>query len=199
VFARDDKLLVSGGIKGVSLWDVESGKLKQSLPTGDSAALALALAPDGRTLASGSFDSFVRTWDTQTWEVQSTLKGSRSEVRSLAFSSDGKSIASQAGGRKEVLLWDGKLKKELKCEQEVFAVAFAPGGRTLACGVGQQEDAAKGGVEFWDVETGERLHAVGGHDGPVVALAFSPDGKMLASGSQDETVKLWNVAELLKK
>jgi WD40 repeat protein len=113
VFARDNKLLVSGGIKGVSLWDVESGTLKQSLPTGDSATLALALSPDGRALASGSFDTLVRTWGTQSWEVLSTLKGSRAEVRSLSFSADGKTVASQAGGRKEVLLWDDKLKKEL--------------------------------------------------------------------------------------
>lgn len=60
----------------------------------------------------------------------------------------------------------------------------------MACGVGVQGEAAKGGVEFWDVETGERIKAVGGHDGPVVALAFSPDGKTLASGSHDQTVKL---------
>jgi WD40 repeat protein len=70
----------------------------------------------------------------------------------------------------------------------VFAVAFAPGGRTLATG-GQD-----GKVRIWEAATGRVLRSLQGHKGEVLAIAFAADGNLLASGSTDQTIRLWDPA-----
>jgi len=201
-FSPDGKLLASGGLKGICIWDLPAGPLQRELPTGDSAALAVAFSPDGRTLASGSFDTRLRLWDAQTWKVKTTFELHPSEVRAVFFSADGKTLLTYAGARTEVFLWEadtGKLKQKLKCAYAVSAVALAPNGQTLAIGRGEGLELSKGRVELWDAGSGERAQSLDGHSSPVTSLAFSPDGKILASGSQDATVKLWDVAESLKQ
>jgi WD40 repeat protein len=69
----------------------------------------------------------------------------------------------------------------------VAAVVFSPDGRTLAAA----DDRA---VQLWDVATGKRMARLEGHEGKVKCLAYAPDGKCLASGSYDRTVRLWDVA-----
>jgi WD40 repeat protein len=200
-FSPDGKLLVSGGLKGISIWDVPAGKLQRTLPTGDSAALAVAFSPDGRTLASGSFDTRLRLWDARSWDVTTTFERHPAEVRAVVFSADGKTLVTSAGGRKEVFVWSaetGKLKRTLTGEYGVSAVALAPDEQTLAIGSGDGLESSKGRVELWDVRSSGRIQTLEGHNRPVTSLAFSPDGKTLASGSQDATVKLWNLAKSLR-
>ena len=201
-FSPDGKLLASGGLKGISVWDVPAGELQRTLPTGDSATLALAFSPDGRTLASGSFDTRLRLWDARTWEVKTTFERHPAEVRGIVFSADGKFLVTYAGGRKEVFLWDaetGKLKRTLKGEEGVSAIALSPDGKTLAIGSGEGKEKSKGRVELWDTASGDHTQTLDGHSGPVTSLAFSPDGKTLASGGQDATVRLWDVAKSLRR
>ena len=73
---------------------------------------------------------------------------------------------------------------------EVFAVAFHPGGTRLATG------GRDGAVWLWDLERGEEVARLPGHTSFVWSLAFSPDGATLASGSGDATVRLWDTAPL---
>jgi WD40 repeat protein len=201
-FSPDGKVLATGSLNGLSIWDVTAGELQRTLPTGNSATLALAFSPDGRTLATGSFDTWLRLWDARAWEVKRTLAKHPAEVRAVVFSADGKFLVTRAGGRKEVYLWDvetGQRKRTLTIEDEVSAVALVPNGQALAIGSGKEEGSSKGRVELWDAEAGEREQTLAGHSRSVTSLAFSPDGKMLASGSQDKTVKLWSVAKALRR
>jgi WD40 repeat protein len=70
----------------------------------------------------------------------------------------------------------------------VFAVTFAPGGRTLATG------CQDGNVRIWEAATGRLLRTLHGHQGEVLAVAFAADGKLLASGGTDHTIRLWDPA-----
>jgi WD40 repeat protein len=74
-----------------------------------------------------------------------------------------------------------------------LALAFAPDGNTLACGCGKDLWDPRGEVQLWDTATGKERGTLQGHTGAVTGLAFTADGKTLASGSYDRTVKLWDL------
>src|SRR5579859_350033 len=100
----------------------------------DSAVFALAFRPDGRQLATGSFDCTIKLWDPANGQMQRTLTGHLSQISSLAFSPDGKTLAS-ADTSGHILLWhpdDSSLPRRLEGHPLcAYAVAFAPDGQTL--------------------------------------------------------------------
>lgn len=197
----DGKLLASGGLKGVSIWNPQTGRLMHSLSTDGTAALVVAVSPDGRTLASGSFDTLVRLWDTRSWKVKQVLKNHPSEVRAIAFSGDGKMLATYTGGRREAYVWDvetAKLKRTITNEYDVDALGLASDGKMLACAGNERGANNKSRIDLWNLDSGQRQATLEGHQGLIDTLAFSPDGTTLASGSQDNTIRLWRLATTLR-
>jgi WD40 repeat protein len=95
--------------KSVKLWDVASRQNVATLKGHESYVLSVAFSPDGKTLASGSYDKSVKLWDVATRQHVVTLKGHESYVLSVAFSPDGKTLASAGGdGEKKdfaIRLW----------------------------------------------------------------------------------------------
>lgn len=156
-----------------------------------AAVNGLALSPDGRTLASGSWDRTIRLWNPATGEERRQLNGHTDTVFRLAFSSDGRILAS-AGFDGSIRLWDPAAGKELHClrghKGYVFTVAFSADGRTLASG------GVDGTIRLWSPATGKELVQFKGPSQGIHGVAFSPDGHLLAGSSYDAAVHIWEIA-----
>ncbi|MFO0890221.1 MAG: protein kinase [Isosphaeraceae bacterium] len=164
---------------------------------------SVALAPDGRLLATGGEDGTVRLWDSTTGKEVAVLHGPRKRpgTRNVAFSPDGRRLAGWVGNISfggnyrvdyDVWLWDVSTRKQVailgELHSEVRSLAFAPDGERLATG------GDDGTVRLWDSKTGRQLVELTGHDGVVDSLLFAPDGRLLAAGGQDGTVHLWDTS-----
>jgi WD40 repeat protein len=153
--------------------------------------MSVAFSPDGKTVASGSWDRSVKLWDVATGREFCTLTGHGSDVGSVVFSPDGKTVMSASEDR-TLKLWEVKSCRELRSftghEKRVYSVAFSPDGKTAVSG------SMDNSVRLWDVATGQTLRTFGGHEGWVWSVAYSPDGKTAASGSEDSSVRLWDLA-----
>jgi WD40 repeat protein/serine/threonine protein kinase len=151
---------------------------------------AVSFSPDGRRLASASYDQTVRISDAATGKELLTLKGHASPVNSVSFSPDGRRLAS-ASPDGTVRVWDAATGKELLTlkghTDGAFGVSFSPDGRRLA-------SAGDQAVRIWDAATGIELLALKGHATRVNSVSFSPDGRRLASASHDQTVRISDAA-----
>ena len=151
---------------------------------------SVAFSPDGKILASGSFDTTIKLWNVATKKEITTLTGHLDKVTSVAFSPNGKILASGSSD-KTIKLWNVETKAEIvtlhENSQTIWSVAFSPNGKTLASG---NNDST---IKLWDLETEKEITTLKGHKDIIYSITFSPDGKILASGSQDKQIKLWNV------
>lgn len=213
VFSPDGKTIASCSNDGtVRVWDVATGdememlevnritdRVKERWEYRRDRVSSIAFSPDGKTIASGSYDKTVRVWDVTTGEVMAKIQGHSERVYSIAFSPDGKTIASGAWDG-TVRVWDVATGDEMakfdynvendrdNDDHSVFSVAFSPDSKTIASGLVDST------VRVWDVATGVEMAKLEGHRHDIDSVAFSPDGKTIASSSFDKTVRLWDVA-----
>jgi len=165
---------------------------------------SVAFSPDGKILASGSWDHTIILWDVAIGKRIRQLTGHKSDVNSVTFSPDGKMLASGSDDQ-TIILWDVATgtqisqfigNNDIKHRGNILSVAYSPDGNMLASGSADQT------IILWDVTTGNPIGQLIGHTSQVRSVAFSPkcinlpEGcvEMLASGSYDDHIILWNVA-----
>jgi RNA polymerase sigma factor (sigma-70 family) len=188
----------------IILCDATTGKELRRLPSGWVRARALTFSPDSKTLAAGN-NLDVVLWDVAKGEKLLTLSGFNGTVECIAFTPDGKLVA---GGGQDyvnqgvVRFWDTATGKEagapLKRAGSVQALAFSPDGKTLAVGGSRSESSSDDDVlTLWDVAARKQTGLLPSYhkfsQGPVGTLAYSRDGKTLASARR-WTVHLWDTA-----
>jgi WD40 repeat protein len=150
-----------------------------------SAVNAVALAPDGRTVVSGSSDHTLKLWDVAAGKELHTFTGHGSEVSTVAFAPDGRTALSASYGETPKL-WDVATGKQLSFfvdAAHINSIAFAPDGRTAISG-------GYDGLKLWDLATGRASRTSIGS--AVIGVAFSPDGRAALLGGA--TLRLWDVA-----
>lgn len=188
----------------VFLHDAISGKLIDTVTVADAARPSFDLSSDARYVALTkpdggpvwSADGIAVLWDRDEDKQVAECRGHKGPIHALAFAPDGERFAT-AGQDGSVRVWSlaGEELFTLKHPGPVMSVAFDPAGKVLAAG-----DQART-VHLWDVEKRETLRKLAGHYGSVADVAFSGDGKQLASTgyawANDGWVgdlKVWDVA-----
>ena len=212
----DGKWLASGSEdKTIRLWSLPDGALVKTMRRSSDFIrpnITLSIIPDGTLLVSHGWDENIRLWSLPEGKLVKTLKGHKDRINSVVTSPDGKWLASGGGGREitpkpssflspgrshgwedGIRLWslpDGRPLKLLKVEKNIAAfdsLRTSPGGEWLVFLDGSPD------IGLLNLPDGASLKTLEGHTERVNSICASPDGKLLASGSRDKTIRLWSL------
>ncbi len=168
----------------------------KALPASYTPVLAVAVAPDGKRLASARGNQLlIHTLGATNRTIAATLNGARDAIQSLAWSADGRWLA--AGEFRRVLLFDAKSLQpfgtlDRPLAGRATAVAFTPDGNTLA--VADSPGGAPGQVHLWKMGDEKPFASWTAHSDSILDLKVSANGKFLATGSADKLARVWNLA-----
>lgn len=200
-FAPDGQSLAVGRGEGVEIWDVASRKMARALPVRWGGVEAIAFSPDGQKLAAGCWPEVVM-WETTGWTPQPVAKSNTEQVTALAWAPDGAVLA--AGSNDGTLRgWNPQTGEPVWVlpghRGIVAALSFSPDGKILASAANSNDPAENGEkwedvLRLWDARTGTLRAELKGHLSSVWSLAWSPDGRILASGGWGDAIRLWEAA-----
>ncbi|KAJ1344742.1 hypothetical protein BSLG_000265 [Batrachochytrium salamandrivorans] len=209
-FSNDGQYLGIGCSKSAEIYDVKTFQrvcmLTDDTTRKDYYIRSVVFSPDGRFIASGAEDHLVRICDIEQQSIKLRLPGHQLDIYSIDWSRDGKFIASASGDR-TVKIWDpvtGACTMTLSCDDD--SAHSAPGAdapkdaglTSVAIRPSDSRCVAAGAIDdtirLWDAVTGQLLERFVGHQNSVYAVAFSPTGLSLVSGSLDKTLRIWDIS-----
>lgn len=187
-FSPDGQLLASGVPDGtIKLWSLASRQVVAVLKGHEKPVWSVAFSPNGKMLASGSEDKTVKLWQIDQEREIATFTEHNRTVTSVAFSPDGQMLASGSSDS-SIRLWDVRTGEKIDVLAGHYkSLSFNPDSKILVFG------DRKYGIRMWDIEKEELIITLTGHTETVYSLEYSPGGQVLASGSYDGTVRLWNM------
>jgi WD40 repeat protein len=200
-FLPSGKVISASG-KELRVWDPMTGADVKVLAGNGSNIKSLAVQPAGILVAAGGDDRAVRVWDIETGKEVYSFGPFNAPVEGLAWSANGSKIAAVTGDG-TLAVWDADKERkkllELKTTSGVaaYGVRFAPDGKTVAtCGEKSARIYALPalGDKMEPIGAMRRsFEGIGAHTDMVTCLAYSPDGKTLATGGRDHSVRIWDV------
>jgi WD40 repeat protein/serine/threonine protein kinase/DNA-binding SARP family transcriptional activator len=212
-FSPDGERLATASMDGIAkIWDASSGKHLLTLAGHTSVLFGIAFSPDGTQLATGSYDGTTRLWDLSPEKELFTIAEHTDYVYSVDFSPDGRHFASGSYDG-TAIIWNLSevfpmytpavdaapvqqfILGEKGDRDRIRSVSYSPDGKRIVT------TDAYGKATIWNAETGNEVLTLSGHApgqtvetvwNGVTDAAFSPDGSLLATSSDDLTINIWD-------
>lgn len=204
-FSTDGKwLITSSGTTGLfgqaAIWDVSTGKKLREFVGHKDVLYAAQISPDKKWLATGSYDRDIILWDVATGKIVRKLTGHNGAIFDLAFSPDSQTLAS-ASADSTIKVWQvstgNRLDTLSQPLKEQYSVVFSPDGNfILAAGADNRIRKWKF-VSRKSAKINPLIYSRFAHENPVTQIIYSPDGKLLASISDDRSLKIWDARQIL--
>jgi WD40 repeat protein/beta-lactamase regulating signal transducer with metallopeptidase domain len=190
-WSPDGRTLVSGSEDATArLWNAATGAPGTILKGHNDKVSAVGFSPRGRYILTAGMDSTLRLWDAETGASMQRLN-TNDELTCFAWSPDGRAVVT-GGYERQLKQWEvgtGPMRLLTGHKGPVNYALFSPDGRyILSCGHWPQGDKT---LRLWDSASGKEIRQFMGHTDQLGGIAFSPDGKRIASGSLDKTIRLW--------
>lgn len=186
------------GPMAIGLWSTATWAMHRSFDGHDAGVNELSFSPSSTHLASASSDGTVRLWTLESGVSRVLFQSAnRDRVTSVQYSPDGSQLLTTHYEERVCRIWnvaDGRCVRTWReLAYPVRSARWSPDGKRVAVCAAEFDNSAKTEVVVWGVETGQTELRLDGHERGVQCLAWSPDGTRIATGSEDDTVRLWEL------
>ncbi len=198
-FSPDARFILAGDHHGnITLWNRQSNNVIWSIDAHKKGHTLFAMSPDNTALLTSSTESSVMTlWDMKSRHPVYKFRGHHAGITGIRYTPDGTRIVSSSNDG-SVKLWDAATRRVIHTftsgsrNKKFTALDISSDGKYLAAGVNASGKEVHG-IEIWALDTLEQHYSLNDHFKKVTAVKFSSDGRQLVSGSEDGSIKIWDL------